>query len=75
MERRAAHSGWGGGLFVCAHRYCVDCEEFKDEKEMDAEHTCPTHRKPCQHRKEVSEPRGAARSQRGGARPLRPGKA
>jgi methionyl-tRNA synthetase len=33
--------------------YCVDCEEFKDEKEMDADKNCPTHRKPCQHRKEV----------------------
>lgn len=30
----------------------MDCEEFKDEKEMDAAHNCPTHRKPCQHRKE-----------------------
>ncbi|GLC44167.1 hypothetical protein PLESTB_000900900 [Pleodorina starrii] len=45
--------------------YCVDCEEFKDEKEMVAlpgadgkpEATprgCPTHRKPCQHRKEAN---------------------
>ena len=33
--------------------YCVDCEEFKDEKEMDEHRNCPTHRKPCQHRKEV----------------------
>lgn len=39
---KAAYSGW----------YCVDCEEYKDEKEMDGEHTCPTHRKPCQHREE-----------------------
>jgi methionyl-tRNA synthetase len=31
---KAAYSGW----------YCVDCEEYKDEKEMDAEHNCPTHR-------------------------------
>lgn len=35
------------------HRYCVDCEEFKDAKEMDEHHNCPTHRKVCQHRKEV----------------------
>ncbi|KAG2446032.1 hypothetical protein HXX76_000634 [Chlamydomonas incerta] len=40
--------------------YCVDCEEFKDEKEMvalDGEaqpRGCPTHRKPCQHRKEAN---------------------
>ncbi|KAF8062044.1 OVA1 [Scenedesmus sp. PABB004] len=39
---KAAYAGW----------YCVDCEEYKDEKELDAEHTCPTHRKPCQHREE-----------------------
>eukprot|EP00798_Chlamydomonas_sp_ICE-L_P023172 gene23172-30383_t len=39
---KADYEGW----------YCVDCEEFKDEKEMDAAHTCPTHRKPCEHRKE-----------------------
>jgi methionyl-tRNA synthetase len=31
---KASYSGW----------YCVDCEEYKDEKEMDAEHNCPTHR-------------------------------
>ncbi|GLI58657.1 hypothetical protein VaNZ11_000399 [Volvox africanus] len=45
--------------------YCVDCEEFKDEKEMVAlegpdgkpeaqARGCPTHRKPCQHRKEAN---------------------
>eukprot|EP00775_Hariotina_reticulata_P003562 gene3562-3830_t len=39
---KAAYSGW----------YCVDCEEYKDEKEMDAEHNCPTHRRPCAHREE-----------------------
>ncbi|MEW5299356.1 MAG: hypothetical protein WDW36_002381 [Sanguina aurantia] len=32
--------------------YCVDCEEYKDEKEMDEQHNCPTHRRPCTHRKE-----------------------
>lgn len=44
---KAAYSGW----------YCVDCEEYKDEKELimdaanlDKSHACPTHRKPCQHR-------------------------
>lgn len=36
--------------------YCIDCEEFKDEKEMDEHKNCPTHRKPCQLRKEVWGP-------------------
>jgi methionyl-tRNA synthetase len=36
---KASYSGW----------YCVDCEEYKDEKEMDAEHNCPTHRWACLH--------------------------
>lgn len=46
---KAAYSGW----------YCIDCEEYKDEKELlmddsspDKSHQCPTHRKPCQHRSE-----------------------
>lgn len=46
---KAAYSGW----------YCVDCEEYKDEKELlmddsnsEQSHKCPTHRKPCQHRSE-----------------------
>ncbi|GAX73560.1 hypothetical protein CEUSTIGMA_g1011.t1 [Chlamydomonas eustigma] len=39
---KADYEGW----------YCVDCEEFKDEKEMDEHKNCPTHRKPCQLRKE-----------------------
>eukprot|EP00983_Pelagomonas_calceolata_P092041 1157623-Pelagomonas_calceolata.AAC.1 len=47
---------WTGLVWVLASlvcRYCVDCEEFKDDKEMDANHNCPTHLKPCQHRKEL----------------------
>ena len=44
---KASYSGW----------YCVDCEEYKDDKELMTheahEHCCPTHRKPCQHREEV----------------------
>ena len=32
--------------------YCVDCEEYKDEGEMDAGHNCPVHRRPCQQRSE-----------------------
>lgn len=39
---RAAYEGW----------YCVDCEEYKDEADMDAEHNCPIHRKPCRQRSE-----------------------
>lgn len=39
---KADYEGW----------YCIDCEEFKDEKEMLEQCTCPIHRKPCQHRKE-----------------------
>ncbi|CAM6127746.1 unnamed protein product [Calypogeia fissa] len=32
--------------------YCVNCEEYKDEKELVEEKQCPIHRKPCEHRKE-----------------------
>jgi len=32
--------------------YCVDCEEYKDEADMDEHHNCPTHRRPCQQRSE-----------------------
>ena len=39
---KAKYEGW----------YCVDCEEYKDEDELDKEHNCATHRKPCQHRSE-----------------------
>ncbi len=39
---KAAYEGW----------YCVDCEEYKDEKEMDEAHNCPVHRRPCQERAE-----------------------
>ncbi len=39
-------------LLLSSRRYCVDCEEFKDDQDLDAAtHACPTHRKPCQHRK------------------------
>ncbi|KAG1681638.1 hypothetical protein FOA52_014147 [Chlamydomonas sp. UWO 241] len=39
---KADYEGW----------YCVGCEEYKDEKEMDDHRNCPTHRTPCSHRKE-----------------------
>lgn len=39
---RAAYSGY----------YCVDCEEYKDEGDMDADKTCPVHRKACSLRQE-----------------------
>ena len=32
--------------------YCVGCEEFKDEKELEQGQVCPTHRKECQLRSE-----------------------
>eukprot|EP00877_Chromochloris_zofingiensis_P009988 jgi/Chrzof1/5242/Cz15g18150.t1 len=32
--------------------YCVDCEEYKDEQELDDEHNCPIHKRPCKHRTE-----------------------
>lgn len=46
---------WEGGDIYSAEyegHYCVDCEEFKADKDMDANKNCPTHRKPCQLRKE-----------------------
>lgn len=39
---KADYEGW----------YCVGCEEYKDEGDMDAQHNCPTHRTPCINRKE-----------------------
>lgn len=39
---RADYEGW----------YCVDCEEYKDEGDMDEHKNCPMHRKPCVERKE-----------------------
>ncbi|KAL1079996.1 hypothetical protein V6Z11_D10G259900 [Gossypium hirsutum] len=32
--------------------YCVNCEEYKDEKELLKNNCCPTHLKPCVPRKE-----------------------
>ncbi|KMZ60985.1 Methionine--tRNA ligase [Zostera marina] len=32
--------------------YCVNCEEYKDEKELLENNCCPTHLKPCAKRKE-----------------------
>lgn len=32
--------------------YCVNCEEYKDRKELLEDECCPIHRKPCEHRKE-----------------------
>ncbi|KAH8497116.1 hypothetical protein H0E87_019711 [Populus deltoides] len=32
--------------------YCVNCEEYKDEKELLDNNCCPTHLKPCIERKE-----------------------
>ncbi|XP_024020474.1 methionine--tRNA ligase, chloroplastic/mitochondrial [Morus notabilis] len=32
--------------------YCINCEEYKDEKELLGNNCCPTHLKPCVPRKE-----------------------
>ncbi len=30
----------------------MGCEEYKQDDEIDAQHNCPVHRKPCVHREE-----------------------
>ena len=44
----------GGDIYKAQYQgyYCVDCEEYKDEAEMDADHNCPIHRRVCQQRSE-----------------------
>lgn len=39
---KANYKGW----------YCVGCEEYKQDDEIDEQHNCPVHRKPCIHREE-----------------------
>lgn len=39
---KANYKGW----------YCVGCEEYKDEADMDDDHTCPVHQKVCEEREE-----------------------
>ena len=39
---KANYKGW----------YCVGCEEYKDEADMDENHNCPIHQKPCKEREE-----------------------
>lgn len=34
-------------------RYCVGCEEFKDDEDLDADGNCLIHRTPCPVREEV----------------------
>lgn len=53
---KARYEGW----------YCVDCEEYKDEKEMDKDHNCPTHRKPCERHKPGRAPAPPPRPSSGG---------
>eukprot|EP00891_Asterochloris_glomerata_P002086 jgi/Astpho2/2086/fgenesh1_pm.00038_%23_66_t len=36
------YSGW----------YCVGCEEYKADDDLDEQHICPAHQKPCEHREE-----------------------
>jgi methionyl-tRNA synthetase len=39
---KANYKGW----------YCVGCEEYKDDADMDEDHNCSIHRKPCLEREE-----------------------
>ncbi len=32
--------------------YCVGCEEYKADDDLDEQHICPAHQKPCEHREE-----------------------
>ena len=32
--------------------YCTDCEEYKDEKDLNEHHDCPTHLRPCTYKSE-----------------------
>ena len=41
-----------GQMLPYAGWYCVGCEEYKQDDEIDEQHNCPTHRKPCVHREE-----------------------
>ena len=43
-----------GDIYMAAYsgRYCVGCEEYKDEGEMVEGHLCPTHRTECKLREE-----------------------
>lgn len=46
---------WAGGDIYKANYkgwYCIDCEEYKDEGDMDAQRNCPVHRRPCVEREE-----------------------
>ncbi len=42
VDMDGASAGW----------YCVGCEQYKDDGEMEADHVCPLHKKPCVLRKE-----------------------
>lgn len=37
-------------------RYCVGCEEFKDDDDLDEDGNCLIHRTPCPEREEVRPP-------------------
>jgi methionyl-tRNA synthetase len=34
-------------------RYCVGCEEYKDDEDLDGDGNCLIHKTPCPHRNEV----------------------
>ncbi len=49
VEALIARLEESGDLYVAKHEgwYCVSCEAFYTEKELDAEKRCPAHGKPC----------------------------
>jgi len=49
VEALIARIEKAGDLYVARHEgwYCSSCEAFYTEKELDAEHRCPVHGRPC----------------------------
>lgn len=49
---------WDADVRKAAYRarYCVGCEEFKDDDDLDDDGNCLVHRTPCPEREEVPPP-------------------
>ena len=47
-----AQEGYYIALHCTAGWYCVGCEAYKDDSEMEGDHLCPTHKKRCIEREE-----------------------
>lgn len=50
VVRQVLEAAWDKGDVYAADYegwYCVDCEEYKDEADMDADRNCPVHRRAC----------------------------